>query len=132
MLVATDVAARGLDVPDVQHVINYDLPDYIEDYIHRIGRTGRVGMYFDMFSDLIVEGNVGKATSYFNVKNKKIFAELEELLKSTSNHQPFQFNHQIKIKRFLQTFIKSGKNPKIKPINRHNNYNKCIYQIRTL
>ena len=41
ILVATDVAARGLDIDDVSHVINYDLPEKYEDYVHRIGRTGR-------------------------------------------------------------------------------------------
>ncbi len=43
VLVATDVAARGLDIPDVTHVVNYDIPMTYEDYVHRIGRTGRAG-----------------------------------------------------------------------------------------
>jgi superfamily II DNA/RNA helicase len=41
VLIATDVAARGIDIPDITHVINYDLPQNYETYIHRIGRTGR-------------------------------------------------------------------------------------------
>lgn len=53
VLVATAVAARGLDIKDVKHVINYDMPQAIDDYVHRIGRTGRVG-------------NKGKATSFFD------------------------------------------------------------------
>lgn len=43
ILVATAVAARGLDIPNVKHVINYDLPSDVDEYVHRIGRTGRVG-----------------------------------------------------------------------------------------
>ncbi|MEM8803535.1 MAG: C-terminal helicase domain-containing protein, partial [Pseudomonadota bacterium] len=42
-LVASDVAARGLDIPSVSHVFNYDVPSHSEDYVHRIGRTGRAG-----------------------------------------------------------------------------------------
>src|SRR5690606_17195202 len=43
LLVASDVAARGLDIPDVSHVFNFDVPIHAEDYVHRIGRTGRAG-----------------------------------------------------------------------------------------
>ena len=41
VLIATDVASRGLDIPNVSHVINYDVPATYDDYVHRIGRTGR-------------------------------------------------------------------------------------------
>ena len=50
ILVATDVAARGLHIPDVTHVINYDLPEDAEDYVHRIGRTARAGADGDAIS----------------------------------------------------------------------------------
>ncbi|XP_028252053.1 putative ATP-dependent RNA helicase DDX4 isoform X2 [Parambassis ranga] len=53
VLVATSVAARGLDIPDVQHVVNFDLPNNIDEYVHRIGRTGRCG-------------NTGRAISFFD------------------------------------------------------------------
>ena len=53
ILIATSVAARGLDIPGVKHVINYDLPSGIDEYVHRIGRTGRCG-------------NLGRATSFFD------------------------------------------------------------------
>ncbi|MCB1420510.1 MAG: DEAD/DEAH box helicase, partial [Notoacmeibacter sp.] len=50
LLVASDVAARGLDIPDVSHVFNYNLPIHSEDYVHRIGRTGRAGRSGKAFS----------------------------------------------------------------------------------
>jgi len=50
VLIATAVAARGLDIADVKQVINYDLPDEIEEYIHRVGRTGRIGKAVSFFS----------------------------------------------------------------------------------
>ena len=69
MLVATDVAARGIDVKEIALVVNYDLPDQNEDYVHRIGRTGRAGhqgkavsfVMPDQFRDMkVIESLVGK------------------------------------------------------------------------
>lgn len=75
ILVATAVAARGLDIPHVTHVINFDLPTDIEEYVHRIGRTGRMG-------------NLGVATSFFNDKNRNIVRDLVELLSETNQEVP--------------------------------------------
>lgn len=75
ILVATAVAARGLDIPNVKHVINYDLPSDIDEYVHRIGRTGRVG-------------NVGLATSFFNAKNRNIARDLAELVVEANQELP--------------------------------------------
>src|SRR5256885_9490347 len=55
VLVATDIAARGLDIADVTHVINYDVPQHPEDYIHRIGRTGRAEAKGDAFTLMVAE-----------------------------------------------------------------------------
>jgi ATP-dependent RNA helicase RhlE len=55
VLVATDIAARGLDIADVSHVINYDVPQHPEDYIHRIGRTGRAEAKGDAFTLMVAE-----------------------------------------------------------------------------
>jgi ATP-dependent RNA helicase RhlE len=54
-LVATDIAARGLDIADVSHVINYDVPQHPEDYVHRIGRTGRAQATGDAFTIMVAE-----------------------------------------------------------------------------
>ena len=67
ILVATDVAARGLDIPHVTHVINFDLPTDIDDYVHRIGRTGRAG-------------KKGLATAFFSEKDTGLAKGLAELL----------------------------------------------------
>jgi len=67
VLVATDVAARGLHIENVLHVINFDLPSNIDDYVHRIGRTGRCG-------------KVGASTSFFNSNNMNIAKDLMQLL----------------------------------------------------
>ncbi|MBU1237608.1 MAG: DEAD/DEAH box helicase [Gammaproteobacteria bacterium] len=68
VLVATDVAARGLDIDDLPHVINYELPHVAEDYIHRIGRTGRAG-------------KLGDATSLVAPEEKPRLNDIEKLLK---------------------------------------------------
>jgi len=74
-MVATAVAARGLDIPNVTHVINYDLPSDIDDYVHRIGRTGRAG-------------NTGLATAFLNRGNKNIVRELMDLLAEANQEVP--------------------------------------------
>lgn len=64
VLIATSVAARGLDIPNVNHVINYDMPKSIDEYVHRIGRTGRVGnqgrasSFYDPMSDSAIAGDL--------------------------------------------------------------------------
>ena len=67
-LVASDVAARGLDVPNVSHVFNYDVPSHAEDYVHRIGRTGRAG-------------KSGTAMMICSPRDEKNFAAIEGLVK---------------------------------------------------
>lgn len=73
-LVASDVAARGLDIPDVSHVFNYDVPHHADDYVHRIGRTGRAGKTGEAVT--IVTGADDKSLS---AVLKLIQQEIEEL-----------------------------------------------------
>ncbi|XP_039007621.1 DEAD-box ATP-dependent RNA helicase 37-like [Hibiscus syriacus] len=75
ILVATDVAARGLDIPHVAHVVNFDLPNDIDDYVHRIGRTGRAG-------------KTGLATAFFNEGNSSLARPLAELMQEASQEVP--------------------------------------------
>ena len=71
-MIATDVAARGLDIPDVEYVINFTFPLTIEDYIHRIGRTGRGGA-------------TGTAHTLFTDADKPHSGELINVLKASKN-----------------------------------------------
>jgi len=75
ILVATDVAARGLDIPHVAHVVNFDLPSDIDDYVHRIGRTGRAGKN-------------GLATAFFNEKDLSLARPLSELMQEANQEVP--------------------------------------------
>lgn len=79
ILVATGVSSRGLDIKNVMHVINYDLPSSdhggIQEYVHRIGRTARIG-------------NVGLATSFYNEKNEDIAQALVRILLETNQVVP--------------------------------------------
>ncbi|XWS72907.1 hypothetical protein CRYUN_Cryun02cG0079700 [Craigia yunnanensis] len=75
ILVATDVASRGLDIPNIVHVINFDLPKNIDDYVHRIGRTGRAG-------------KCGLATALFSDKNLPLAKSLSELMKEAKQEVP--------------------------------------------
>jgi len=75
MLSATDVAARGLDVKDVKCVINFDMPNNIEDYVHRIGRTGRAGAK-------------GTAISFFTDKHSRMAPDLVKLLVDAKQDVP--------------------------------------------
>ncbi|KAI3450886.1 hypothetical protein Pfo_007551 [Paulownia fortunei] len=75
ILVATDVAARGLDIPHVAHVVNFDLPNDIDDYVHRIGRTGRAG-------------KTGLATAFFNENNSSLARPLADLMQEANQEVP--------------------------------------------
>ncbi|XVF65423.1 hypothetical protein PTKIN_Ptkin09bG0248000 [Pterospermum kingtungense] len=75
VLVATDVVGRGIDIPDVAHVINYDMPGKIEIYAHRIGRTGRAG-------------KTGVATTFLTLNDTDVFFDLKQMLVQSGSAVP--------------------------------------------
>ena len=77
VLVATDVAGRGLDIRDVTHVINYDCPSKIDSYCHRIGRTGRAGKH-------------GIAITFLTETDTEVMYDLKSYLEATSSVIPHQ------------------------------------------
>lgn len=80
VLVATNVAGRGIDIPDVQAVVNYDVPKNIQDYTHRIGRTGRAGKR-------------GLAVSLLTMEDTDIMYDLKQMLTSTNSIVPRELEH---------------------------------------
>eukprot|EP01132_Coremiostelium_polycephalum_P005409 gene5409-6748_t len=81
-LVATDVASRGLHIPNVMYVINFDLPNEVVTYVHRIGRTGRAG-------------KKGFAISFFNEKNKPVANDILKLMKQSNQEIPDWFEKMV-------------------------------------
>ncbi|KAI3632392.1 hypothetical protein MIR68_009498 [Amoeboaphelidium protococcarum] len=75
ILIATDVASRGLDIPDVHHVVIFDMPKNLEDYVHRIGRTGRAG-------------NTGMATAFFTNNDASLASDLMAILEEAGQEVP--------------------------------------------
>ena len=91
ILVATDIASRGLDVPHIEHIINYDMPQAPEDFIHRIGRTARAG-------------SVGEAVSFLTQKDTRIWRSIERLLnkeefKKKKGNSKYENNPELKHKK---------------------------------
>jgi len=89
LVVATDIAARGLDVELLSHVINYDLPDNAETYIHRIGRTGRAG-------------HEGKAIALVDPMDRRLFKQIERRLRQTITVCQIPSRVQVEAKRLEQ------------------------------
>lgn len=107
-LIATDVTARGIDIPDVTHVINYDLPEKPENYVHRIGRTGRgfnkgiaVSFCSQEEKPLLeaIEETLGKPVSVIKVSQKdyKIITESQQILESKVDETKMNFSEIIEL-----------------------------------
>ena len=101
ILMATEVAGRGLDIPKVTHVINYDMPRKVEQFVHRVGRTGRIG-------------NKGKATTFYNTERDGGIAEdLVSVLKGAGQDVPDFLEEEAKNPgNFLRRIGISSKNQK--------------------
>ena len=82
LLVCTDVAARGLDIKDVPAVFNFDIPFHAEDYVHRIGRTGRAGQS-------------GLAVTFVTKSDARLVADIEKLLKTKLDLEPVEFEEDL-------------------------------------
>jgi ATP-dependent RNA helicase RhlE len=94
VLVATDVASRGLHVDDVAHVINYDLPKMAEDFIHRVGRTGRAGLQ-------------GRASTLFTASENLELRNIERALKLRIERKQINGSASQQPKRFIENTLAS-------------------------
>ncbi|MCX5870012.1 MAG: DEAD/DEAH box helicase [Deltaproteobacteria bacterium] len=106
VLVATDIAARGLDISELPHVINFDLPKVPEDYIHRIGRTGRAG-------------STGEGISLVSADEVQLLAAIETLISQTLVREVvhgFIPNHNVPLTRQLKVRPKRPKKPKTEQV----------------
>ena len=123
ILIATDVAARGLDIPHIEHVINYDLPQCPEDYIHRIGRTGRAGKNGEAICFVTPSENMQWKNINFFLQRKKM--ETEGGRGFAKGYQKKNYNHSSKSYRSknAQSTRSDNNNVREKKFNRKN-YNR--------
>jgi ATP-dependent RNA helicase DeaD len=96
-LIATDVAARGLDVEGITHVVNYDIPEDSESYIHRIGRTGRAGL-------------TGLAITFYSSNDRLILDTIEKDLNITIEKQNPESSNNEPLEKSGQKFVSKQKN----------------------
>ena len=99
ILIATDVAARGLDVPHIEHVINYDLPQLAEDFIHRIGRTARAGLK-GVALTFVTKGDFSKWREIQNILNPNEKNNKSKNFSKKSSNKNKNFDRNKKNKRF--------------------------------
>ena len=126
ILIATDVAARGLDIPLIQHVINYDLPQVPEDYIHRVGRTGRAGKEGSALTFLTNhDRNIWRSIQKLINPNFK----LEESFKNTTRKRNKSSKFRKKFRKFDTADSNSRKNRFKK--NKNFNFKKSFKEFET-
>ena len=110
ILIATDVAARGLDIPVIKHVINYDLPQVPEDYIHRIGRTGRAGKDGSALTFLTnSDRNMWRSIQKLIDPNFKTFQEIEKNRSKKNTKGKKSFNKKKSFRDKNKFFKKEDK-----------------------
>jgi ATP-dependent RNA helicase RhlE len=111
-MVATDIAARGLDIDSISHVINYDMPGTADDYIHRIGRTGRAK-------------RSGEAFTLVTPDDYDLVRKIERIMKEKLPQQMLaDFNYGLPIPDYPQTKIKP------KPRNNGNSHSRSSRRAR--